>query len=208
MCHNKLVSRVLVNNSQNVFLDWVCQHLLAPRNVFCEAEAIRRITDCLVTNSISPWYSNVGDNELFNQESCLALTQALLSISRLIRQMDMQSLAKDLALIIHRHLKKQAMCGHTGSAFRAEHPVSLGKSSLDCHLDSQISSLMAAVLPHYRGHMHCLPVKMVKQVFRREVVNKIKKVGLDIGLAGMLDKNMLRKEQKKEAFTPELGTGD
>ena len=195
-------------NSQKRYLDWVCQHLLAPRDVFCEAEAIRRITDCLLTNTIAPWYSNIGDNEHFSQESCLALTQALLNISRLIRQMDMQSLTKDLALIIHRHLKKQALCGYTGSAFRAEHPVSLGKSSLDCYLDSQISSLLAAVLPHYRGHVHCLPVKMVKQVTRRIMVNKFQTLGLDFGLGATLDKNTLRKEQNNEALTYKLGSGD
>ena len=92
--------------------------------------------------------------------------------------MDMQSLTKDLALIIHRHLKKQAMCGYTGSAFRAEHPVSLGKSSLDCYLDIQISSLLAAVLPHYRGHVQCLPVKIIKKVTRKIIVNKFQTIGL------------------------------
>ena len=39
-------------NSPNVYLDWVCRHLLAPRNIFCESEAIRRITDSLVSNTI------------------------------------------------------------------------------------------------------------------------------------------------------------
>ena len=110
--------------------------------------------------------------------------------------MDMQALTKDLALIIHRHLKKQALCGYTGSAFRAEHPVSLGKVSL------------AAVLPHYRGHVHCLPVKMVKQVTRRIMINKFETIGLDFGLGAKLDKNTLRKEQSKDALTYKLGIGD
>ena len=124
--------------------------------------------------------------------------------------MDMQSLTKDLALIIHRHLKKQAMCGYTGSAFRAEHPVSMGKSSLDCYLAGQITSLLEAVLPHYRGHVHCLPVKMVKQVTKRIIVNKFQTFGLDFGLRATLDKNTMsmRKEQNNEAFTYKLGNGD
>jgi hypothetical protein len=192
-------------NSPNVYLDWVCRYLLAPRNTFCESEAIRRMTDSLVSNTIAPWYSNIGDNDHFSQQSCLIVRAALLNISRLVRQLNMKSLARDLTLIIHRHLKKQVMCRLTGSTFRAEHPVSLGKSSLDCYLDSQVTTMMEAVLPHCMGNTHCLPVKMVKQVGRRIMVKKLEILQLGFGVRGTVDKNLSQKEQDKETFAIKSG---
>jgi hypothetical protein len=187
-----VVARILQKcNSPNMYLDWVCLHLLAPRNISCESEAIRRMTDSLVSNTIAPWYSNIGDNEHFSQQSCLIVRTVLLNISRLLRQLNMKSLARDLTLIIHRHLKKQAMCRLTGSTFRAEHPVSLAKSSLDCYLDSQVTTMMAAVLPHCMGYTHCLPVKMVKQVGRRIMVKKLEILQLGFGVIGTMEKSAL-----------------
>ena len=56
--------------------------------------------------------------------------------------------------------------------------------------------------------MHCLPVKMVKQVTRRILVTKFKTIGLDFGLGATLDKNILRKEQNKDSLTYKSGSGD
>ena len=41
-------------NSSNGYLDWVCRYLLAPRNTFCESEAIRRMTDSIGSHTIAP----------------------------------------------------------------------------------------------------------------------------------------------------------
>ena len=131
-----------------------------------------------MNSTVTLWYSNIGDEECFSQEYCLIVKQAMLNIYKLFKQLDMLSLTADITLILHRHLKKQAMCRLTGATFRAEHPVCLGKSNLDSYLDSQVTTLMAAVLPHCMGHKHCLPVKIVKHCVRQKLVKQCSKLGL------------------------------
>ena len=170
------VSDELLNhtNWSNRYLDWFFRRMRREKEKICDSEAIQRITESLVCNTIAPWYVHIGNNEVFSQDSCLALEQALTNISRLVKRVDMRSLLTDLTLITHRHLKKQGMCQVTGKPFRAEHPVSLGKSSLDCYLDTQVTILIGDVLPQYAQDGDCALVKMFKQVIRRIVMKKIR----------------------------------
>ena len=94
-------------NWSNRYLDWFFRRMRRGKETFCDSEAIRRITESLVSSTIAPWSGHIGNNESFSQVSCLALEQALTNISSLVQLVDMRSLVTDLTLIIHRHLKKQ-----------------------------------------------------------------------------------------------------
>ena len=184
-------------NRSNRYLDWFFRHMLDTKRAFTESEAITRITDSLVSSTIAPWYSSIGSNEAFSQESCLAVEQALLNFSRLVTDLDMTSLLTDLTLITHRHIKKKAMCELTGSEFHAEHPVSLGKTTLEHYLDTQVTILMAAILPQYVEDESCLPVKLVKQVIRRMLLGKFSILSLNFG-------KEFENKENKEAGTKRL----
>ena len=164
-----------------------------------ESEAMTSLSDTLLSTTIGPWYSNIGNNENFSQEFCLAARQALDNTIRLVKQTNMKSLVKDITLVTHRHLKKQTMSKVTGKPFCVEHPVSLGRISLDQYLDRHISELMTVILPNFEA-VHCFPIKMVKQVIQRMMVNKLNSLGLIKGHAAIDDGNKTAPTEKISMF--------